>query len=42
MGLLKEKSPYRPTRRETVLAWIVTAASGAAVAWFVLGRLLRP
>jgi hypothetical protein len=40
MGLLKEKSSYRPTRRETALAWIVTAASAAAVGWFVLQRLL--
>jgi len=42
MGLLKEKSSYRPTRLETAAAWIVTAASGLAVAWFVLRALLRP
>ena len=35
MGLLKEKSSYRPTRFEVVLAWIVTGASGAVVAWFL-------
>ena len=39
MGLLKEKSSYRPTRAETVLAWIVTAGSAVAVGWFVLRQL---
>ena len=36
MGLLKEKTTYRPTRLETALAWIVTVAAGVAVAWLVL------
>lgn len=40
MGFLKEKSSYRATRPETALAWIVTAASAAAVGWFVLRQLL--
>lgn len=40
MGFLKEKSSYRATRTETVLAWIVTAAAGLAVGWFVLRQLL--
>ncbi len=32
MGFLKEKSAYRATRTETVLAWFFTAASGIFVA----------
>ena len=40
MGLLKEKSSYRPTRPETVVAWILTLGAGIAVAWFVLRQLL--
>jgi hypothetical protein len=40
MGLLKEKSSYRPTRGEILAAWAVTAASGMAVAVFVGLRLL--
>ena len=35
MGFLKEKSAYRPTKVETVLAWIVTAAAGLVVAAFL-------
>lgn len=42
MGFLKEKSSYRATRAETVLAWVVTAVSATAVGWFVLRRLLGP
>jgi hypothetical protein len=41
MGLLKEKSSYRPKPHETVVAWIVTVAAGAIVAWKVLGPWLR-
>jgi hypothetical protein len=40
MRLLKEKSAYRPSRAEIALAWLVTGASGAVVAWFLLGRCL--
>jgi hypothetical protein len=36
MGLLKEKSSYRPTRFEQLLAWVVTLASAATVVWFAL------
>jgi len=36
MGYLKEKSSYRPKRHETVLAWVFTVASGAALAWVLL------
>jgi hypothetical protein len=39
MGFLKEKSSYRPTRLEAVLAWIFTVAAGIALAWFVLRDL---
>jgi hypothetical protein len=35
VGFLKEKSPYRPTRLETVVAWVVTAAAGLVVALFL-------
>ena len=34
MGLLKEKSTYKPTGFETILAWVVTLASAALVVWF--------
>ncbi|MFN8177458.1 MAG: hypothetical protein U0167_06005 [bacterium] len=36
MGLLKEKSSYRPTRFEQLLAWAMTLASAAIVVWFAL------
>jgi hypothetical protein len=36
MGLLKEKSSYRPTRLESASAWIVTLASAAVLLWTVL------
>ena len=36
MSFLKPKSGYRPTRLETVLAWVFTTASGLAVLWLVL------
>jgi hypothetical protein len=43
VGFLKEKSAYRPTRVETILAWIVTIAAGVVVAAFLarawLGRI---
>ncbi len=42
MALIKPKSDYRPTRVETVLAWIVTAAAGLVVLWLVLGDLAVP
>lgn len=32
MGLLKEKSAYRPRRHEGVLAWIVTGTAGVVLA----------
>ena len=35
MGFLKEKSSYRPTRFETVVAWIVTGGAGLVVALFL-------
>jgi phosphate/sulfate permease len=35
VGFLKEKSAYRATRFETILAWIVTVASAAVVAAFL-------
>jgi hypothetical protein len=42
VGFLKEKSSYRPTRLESVVAWVVTGAAGAVVALFLarswLGR----
>ena len=41
MGLLKEKSTYRPTRFERAAAWIVTLASAAVVATFLLRGWLR-
>ncbi len=38
MGMLKEKSSYRPTSFEKTAAWIVTLASIAVLAWvFVRG-----
>jgi hypothetical protein len=40
MGLLKDKSSYRPTRAERVLAWIVTCASALAFLAFLARRLL--
>ncbi len=36
MGLLKEKTSYRPTRVESLLAWVMTGAAGLVVAWKVL------
>ena len=36
MSFLKPKSSYRPTRVETVLAWVFTGASFLAVVWAVL------
>jgi hypothetical protein len=39
MALLKEKSSYRPTRTERVLAWVVTCASALAVVIFLARRL---
>ena len=42
MGLLKEKSVYRPTRLETILAWAVTAAAGLVVAAFLARAWLGP
>jgi hypothetical protein len=41
VGLLKEKTSYRPTRREKVLAWIFTIAACAAVGGYLLRELLR-
>ncbi len=41
MGLLKEKTRYRPCRSEVVLAWIFTVLAVAAVAADVLLRLWR-
>jgi len=35
MGLLKEKSAYRPRRHEVALAWLVTAAAGLFVAFWL-------
>jgi hypothetical protein len=40
MSLLKQKSSYRPTRTERVLAWIVTGASAVAVVAFLVRRIL--
>jgi hypothetical protein len=40
MTLLKEKSSYRPTRTERILAWVVTCASALAVLAFLARRLL--
>ena len=42
MSFLKPKSAYRPTRPETVLAWVFTAAAGVVVAWLVLRDLAVP
>ena len=39
MGLLKEKTSYRPSRPEVVLAWVFTGAAGLAVAWFLAEAL---
>jgi hypothetical protein len=36
MGLLKEKSSYRPSPVEVALAWVLTGASGLAVAVYLL------
>ncbi len=36
MGLLKQKTTYRPSRLESTLAWVFTAAAGLVVAWKVL------
>jgi hypothetical protein len=36
MSFLKPRSRYRPTRVETVLAWVFTGASFLAVVWAVL------
>ena len=41
MGLLKEKSSYRPTRLEKISAWVFTVGACAAVGWYVLRELLR-
>ncbi|GJM44363.1 MAG: hypothetical protein DHS20C21_12050 [Gemmatimonadota bacterium] len=41
MGLLKEKTKYRPTRAEVTLAWVFTAASGAVAAWWILTAWLQ-
>ena len=40
MVTIKEKSKYRPSRVEVVLAWITTVAAGLAVAWFVIRPFL--
>ena len=40
MGILKEKSSYRPSPLETALAWVVTAASGIVAAWKILAAWL--
>jgi len=42
MSLLKPKSAYRPTRTETVLAWVMTSAAGAVVLWLVLRGVTVP
>ena len=39
MSFLKPKSGYRPTRLESILAWVLTAASGIVVLWVVLRDL---
>lgn len=36
MGLLKEKSSYRPTRFERAAAWLVTLVSAGVVATFLV------
>ena len=40
MAFLKPKSAYRPTRLESVLAWVFTAGAGVALLVFVLRFLL--
>ena len=39
MGLLKEKTTYRPTAPEKILGWIFTALAGAAVAFWLIVRV---
>ena len=41
MGLLKEKSSYRPTGFERAAAWIVTLTSAGIVVAFILRSWLR-
>jgi hypothetical protein len=36
MSFLKPKSSYRPTRVESVLAWVFTGASFLVLLWVVL------
>ena len=35
MGLLKQKTTYRPTSVEVAFAWILTAGAGLAVAAYL-------
>gem|GEM_PF-3706936 len=36
MSLLKEKSPYRPTGTESILAWFFTLGSCIVLTWFIV------
>ncbi len=41
MGMIKEKTAYRPTRFESAAAWVVTLASIAALVWVCIRAMTR-